>query len=107
MSITKNKETAYTETATDIRYRLDKLRIDKLRNKENVVVDTVLIGSIPGTDGEVDRKTATLNFDIISANFTATEKTAAKTFFKALERETALIDAELNGETQDTSDVFE
>ena len=106
MSVTKNKQTTYNPEPQDIKYALEQLNITSIRKKQNIRLHGVLLGTFPETDGEVDKVTTNLGLQDIPDGFSTAEKTAAKNFLAACERELAKKIEDLKDETHDSSDVF-
>lgn len=106
MSVLKNKETEYSQAASDVRYKLTQINMVNIDNKPSIKACCVLKGMLDGTTGEVDKKVVNVSIDEILDDFSTSEKGAAKTFLKALERLSASKDAELKDEAHEDSDVF-
>jgi len=107
MSVTKTKATKHYKTDQDVKFKLSQLNVSSIQNKQNIAMSAILIGTVDDTDGEVDRVGATLNLADVLAEFTASEKGAAKEFLKAVERTVAKKVSELSGLPHDEEDVFE
>lgn len=106
MSVTKNKTTQYDESPVDVKFVAKWIRFDYLDDIPNVRISGRLSGTVGTAPGERDHKEASIGLAQIKANCTAIEKGKIKATIAIIERELALAEEELNGETHDASDVF-
>lgn len=107
MSVTRNTTTQYHETAQDVKYKLNWLRLDNITNLAKLSIRGGLVGTVGASAGIVDKAEACITLADIQANCTATEKGKLKAAIAILERELAKAVAELAGEAHDQTDVFE
>lgn len=107
MSVRKIKPTKFTQSDAEVIYKNSQLNLLFGETKEEFKANCSVAGRIAGTTGIVDTKHAQITFQDILDNFSAAEKGAAKTFFKAMERTIIAKDDELSAEPYDGSDVFE
>ena len=107
MSVRKTKRTDFSPTDEEVIYRNNRYNLLFGETKQDFRATCSVAGRIAGTTGIVDIKHAQITFADIQEHFSAAEKGAAKTFFKAMERTIIAKDAELSAEPYDGSDVFE
>lgn len=107
MSVRKTKSTEYHATDQEVVYKNQQLNLMFGETKEDFKANCSVAGRVSGTPGIVEVKHAQINYQDIIDSFSAAEKGAAKTFFKAMERTVLSKDAELSAEPYDGSDVFE
>lgn len=106
MSVRKTKETKFSTKSEQIVFKNHQLNLLFSEAKEGFKANCALAGRIKDTEGIVETKHVQITYQDILDHFSAAEKGAAKTFFKAMERTIAAKDEELNGESHDDSDVF-
>jgi len=106
MSVTKTQETKYHETDQPVKYKLAQLVLRNLDDLKSLTASGKLIGKVGDAPGEVADASSRIGLDVIKDNFSAAEKTAARTFVAAIERELALAVETLAEETHDDTDVF-
>jgi hypothetical protein len=106
MSVTINKLTEYHETAVDVKYKLQYVRVNNLNKLSTVYINGGLLGTVGDTEGQVDYIEPTIHVSQLVANTTPAERQIVKQAMAIFERELARANEQLEGQTHNDGDVF-
>ncbi len=108
MSVTKQMDTPFTGEANPqaVKFTLDALRLDSITKKANLKIWGLLTGRIGDATQGVAKVEQTAGLQDVLDEFSAEEKTAAKTFLSAMERVLKDKSDDLKDETYDNTDTF-